>query len=77
MATAQESARVPNGRGESMLSSASPSSAGEPTRLILPTGTSFAIREVTALLRLVAAFDTTVLILGESGTGKEVAARSR
>jgi sigma-54 specific flagellar transcriptional regulator A len=77
MATAQENALFPNGRrGESMLSHVSAAAAGEPVRLILPTGTSFAIREVTALLRLVAAFDTTVLILGESGTGKEVAARA-
>ena len=40
------------------------------------TGNSAAIREVNALLRQVAAHDSTVLILGESGTGKEVAARA-
>jgi sigma-54 specific flagellar transcriptional regulator A len=42
----------------------------------LPTGSSPAIREVIALVRQVAAHDSTVLILGESGTGKEVAARA-
>jgi sigma-54 dependent transcriptional regulator, flagellar regulatory protein len=42
----------------------------------LPTGNSPAIREVTALIRQVAAHESTVLILGESGTGKEVAARA-
>ena len=40
------------------------------------TGSSAAIREINALLRQVAAHDSTVLILGESGTGKEVAARA-
>jgi sigma-54 specific flagellar transcriptional regulator A len=40
------------------------------------TGNSTAIREVNALIRQVAAHDSTVLILGESGTGKEVAARA-
>jgi sigma-54 specific flagellar transcriptional regulator A len=42
----------------------------------LPTGTSSAIREVIALIRQVAAFDSTALVLGESGTGKEVVARA-
>jgi len=42
----------------------------------LPTGTSAAIREVIALIRQVAAFDSTALVLGESGTGKEVVARA-
>ncbi len=42
----------------------------------MPTGTSPAIREVTALIRQVAAHDSSVLILGESGTGKELAARA-
>ncbi|HVC30896.1 MAG TPA: sigma-54 dependent transcriptional regulator [Steroidobacteraceae bacterium] len=42
----------------------------------LPTGNSAAIREIIALIRQVAAHDSTVLILGESGTGKEVAARA-
>jgi sigma-54 specific flagellar transcriptional regulator A len=40
------------------------------------TGISPAIREVNALIRQVAAHDSTVLVLGESGTGKEVAARA-
>ena len=42
----------------------------------LPTGVSAPIRSVNQLIRQVAAFDSTVLILGESGTGKEVAARA-
>jgi sigma-54 specific flagellar transcriptional regulator A len=42
----------------------------------LPTGTSVAIRDAVALIRQVAAFDSTALVLGESGTGKEVAARA-
>src|SRR5215469_12403721 len=42
----------------------------------LPTGTSAAIRDVVALIRQVAAFDSTALVLGESGTGKEVVARA-
>jgi sigma-54 dependent transcriptional regulator, flagellar regulatory protein len=42
----------------------------------LPTGTSCAIRDVIALIRQVAAFDSTALVLGESGTGKEVVARA-
>jgi len=42
----------------------------------LPTGTSAAIREVIALIKQVAAFDSTALVLGESGTGKEVIARA-
>jgi sigma-54 specific flagellar transcriptional regulator A len=42
----------------------------------LPAGTSAPIRAVNHLIRQVAAFDSTVLILGESGTGKEVAARA-
>lgn len=42
----------------------------------LPTGTSSAIRDVVALIRQVAAFDSTALVLGESGTGKEVVARA-
>src|SRR5487761_446621 len=40
------------------------------------TGSSPAIREANALIRQVAAHDSTVLILGESGTGKEVAAHA-
>jgi sigma-54 specific flagellar transcriptional regulator A len=42
----------------------------------LPTGTSTAIRDVIALIRQVAGFDSTALVLGESGTGKEVVARA-
>ena len=42
----------------------------------LPTGTSTAIRDVIALIRQVAAFDSTALVLGESGTGKEVVAHA-
>jgi sigma-54 dependent transcriptional regulator, flagellar regulatory protein len=42
----------------------------------LPTGTSSAIRDVIGLIRQVAAFDSTALVLGESGTGKEVVARA-
>lgn len=42
----------------------------------MPTGTSSAIREVTKLIRQVAAHDSSVLILGESGTGKELAAHA-
>ena len=42
----------------------------------LPTGNSPAVRDAAALIRQVAAHDSTVLILGESGTGKEVAARA-
>ena len=42
----------------------------------LPSGTSLAIRDVIALIKQVAHYDSTVLILGESGTGKEVAARA-
>ena len=42
----------------------------------MPTGHSAAIRDVVALIRQVAGYDSTVLVLGESGTGKEVAARA-
>ncbi len=42
----------------------------------LPTGGSAAIGRVAALIRQVAAHDSTVLVLGESGTGKEVTARA-
>jgi sigma-54 dependent transcriptional regulator, flagellar regulatory protein len=42
----------------------------------MPTGGSAAVREVTQLIRQVAAHDSSVLILGESGTGKELAARA-
>src|SRR5579864_912127 len=50
--------------------------AEERVRVRLPTGTSFAIRDVISLIRQVAEHDSTVLILGESGTGKEVCART-
>ncbi len=49
-------------------------SAGLAVRL--PTGASAAVRDVIALIRQVAVYDSTVLVLGESGTGKEVAARA-
>jgi sigma-54 specific flagellar transcriptional regulator A len=42
----------------------------------MPTGSSPAVRDVTRLIRQVAAHDSSVLILGESGTGKELAARA-
>ncbi|MBS0580722.1 MAG: sigma-54-dependent Fis family transcriptional regulator [Proteobacteria bacterium] len=42
----------------------------------LPSGSSAAIRHIGALIRQVAAHDSTVLVLGESGTGKEVTARA-
>jgi sigma-54 dependent transcriptional regulator, flagellar regulatory protein len=45
-------------------------------RARLPTGGSIPIRDAIALIRQVAAHDSTVLVLGESGTGKEVAARA-
>ncbi|PZN32759.1 MAG: sigma-54-dependent Fis family transcriptional regulator [Proteobacteria bacterium] len=48
----------------------------ETRNVAMPTGCSPAIREVTRLIRQVAAHDSSVLILGESGTGKEVAARA-
>src|SRR5271165_1649207 len=44
--------------------------------VMMPTGTSPAIQQVNRLIRLVAPFDSNVLILGESGTGKEVVARA-
>jgi len=42
----------------------------------LPSGQSDSIRRIGALIRQVAAHDSTVLVLGESGTGKEVTARA-
>jgi len=42
----------------------------------MPTGVSPAITAVNRLIRQVAPYDSTVLILGESGTGKEIAARA-
>jgi sigma-54 dependent transcriptional regulator, flagellar regulatory protein len=64
----------------SELSESKASSTGVVTPITaavrLPTGTSPAIREVISLIRQVAAFDSTALVLGESGTGKEVVARA-
>jgi sigma-54 specific flagellar transcriptional regulator A len=48
----------------------------EAGNVAMPTGSSSGVREVTALIRQVAAHDSSVLILGESGTGKELAARA-
>ena len=56
------------------VSGAMQASGGDGARL--PSGTSPAIRAVIGLIRQVAPFDSTVLVLGESGTGKEVAARA-
>jgi sigma-54 specific flagellar transcriptional regulator A len=44
--------------------------------VLMPTGDSPAIAAVNRLIRQVAPYDSTVLILGESGTGKEIAARA-
>jgi sigma-54 dependent transcriptional regulator, flagellar regulatory protein len=44
--------------------------------ICMPTGASLAVRDVSRLIRQVAAHDSSVLILGESGTGKELAARA-
>ena len=46
------------------------------SHVTMPTGSSAAIREVTRLIRQVAAHASSVLILGESGTGKELVARA-
>jgi sigma-54 specific flagellar transcriptional regulator A len=62
-----------SGQDESAPTDLTPFSAAAARFL---TGNSAAIREVNALIRQVAAHDSTVLILGESGTGKEVAARA-
>jgi sigma-54 specific flagellar transcriptional regulator A len=48
----------------------------ESLTITMPSGNSVAVREVVALIRQVAAHDSSVLILGESGTGKELAARA-
>jgi sigma-54 specific flagellar transcriptional regulator A len=53
-----------------------PREAREIPAAMMPTGTSPAIQQVNRLIRLVAPFDSNVLILGESGTGKEVIARA-
>jgi sigma-54 dependent transcriptional regulator, flagellar regulatory protein len=41
-----------------------------------PTGASAGIRHVVSMIEVVAAHDSSVLVLGESGTGKEVVARA-
>ena len=64
----------PEGRAAEGLLSAEAAPCSEGARL--PSGTSAAIRAVIGLIRQVAVFDSTVLVLGESGTGKEVAARA-
>jgi len=43
---------------------------------LMPTGSTAVIRKLIELIRQVAPFNTSVLILGESGTGKERVARS-
>jgi sigma-54 dependent transcriptional regulator, flagellar regulatory protein len=50
--------------------------SADPCTVGRPTGTSPAITAVNALIRQVAGYNSTVLLLGESGTGKEVAARA-
>jgi sigma-54 specific flagellar transcriptional regulator A len=42
----------------------------------MPTGSTAVIRDVSRLIRQVAAHDSSVLVLGESGTGKELVARA-
>ncbi|MGC4028534.1 MAG: sigma-54 dependent transcriptional regulator [Steroidobacteraceae bacterium] len=46
------------------------------TTLAGPTGLSPATAQVRSLIEIVAAHDSSVLVLGESGTGKEVVARA-
>ncbi len=72
---APELAVIPDMNRDSGLPQTTPRNE-ERVRVRLPTGTSFAIRDVISLIRQVAEHDSTVLILGESGTGKEVAARA-
>ncbi len=55
---------------------AAPAQAAAADSARLPSGNSPAIRAVIGLIRQVASFDSTVLVLGESGTGKEVAAHA-
>jgi sigma-54 specific flagellar transcriptional regulator A len=73
MAAAQSFSVLAPGKDASAPSEITPT---PPAAARLPTGNSVAIREVIALIRQVAAHDSTVLILGESGTGKEVTARA-
>jgi len=51
-------------------------SLASPSDVRMPTGSSTVIREVSRLIRQVAAHDSSVLVLGESGTGKELVARA-
>jgi len=74
--TAPDVAVLPGFRRDEGLEAQVTTRSEERTRVRLPTGTSFAIRDVISLIRQVAEHDSTVLILGESGTGKEVAARA-
>ena len=60
-------------RGEGLPSS---SIEADERRARMPTGVSVPLRDVIGLIRQVAGYDSTVLVLGESGTGKEVAARA-
>ena len=62
--------------GERRQTDACGAPVGPAQAVRLPTGGSSAIRRVIGLIRQVAVFDSTVLVLGESGTGKEVAARA-
>jgi sigma-54 specific flagellar transcriptional regulator A len=73
MSAAQCFSGLASGRNESAPAEVTAVS-GAAARFL--TGSSPAICEVNALIRQVAAHDSTVLILGESGTGKEVAARA-
>ena len=63
-----------DGRPESARFVVNSDHAGFSARI--PSGKSIAIREIGALIRKVAAHDSSVLVLGESGTGKEVVARA-
>jgi sigma-54 specific flagellar transcriptional regulator A len=63
-----------DGRPESARFVVNSDNAGFSARI--PSGKSLAIREIGALIRKVAAHDSSVLVLGESGTGKEVVARA-
>jgi sigma-54 specific flagellar transcriptional regulator A len=61
-----------DGQGEQTLADIAPPADAE----LLPTGSTPGIRSLIDLIRQVAPFNTSVLILGESGTGKERVARS-
>ena len=45
------------------------------TQNCFPIGRSLAVQDLDKLMRQVAVYDSTVLILGESGTGKDLVAR--